>query len=82
MFENIETKWNKSLSGASVHGIQDKDAILRGTTYSKEKTDSFNESGVFKAMKTEDIIKMKSEVVVTKTPAEGFNDDFWSNLTK
>lgn len=82
MFENIETKWNKSLSGASVHGIQDKDAILRGTTYSKEKTDSFNESGVFKAMKTEDIIKINPEVVVTKTPAEGFNDDFWSNLTK
>ena len=49
---------------------------------SEEKTDSFNESGVFKAMKTEDIIKMNTEVVVTKTPAEGFNDDFWSNLTK
>jgi hypothetical protein len=82
MFENIETKWNKSLSGASVHGIQDKDAILRGTTYSKEKLDSMNEVGVFKSLKPEVNPVTNGEVVVTKTGGDGFNDDFWKELTK
>jgi hypothetical protein len=82
MFEDIEKKWSKSLSGASVHGIQDKDAILRGTTYTKEKANDFSESGLFKSVMPKADPKVNAEVVVTKTAAEGFNDNFWNDLVK
>lgn len=82
MFEDIESKWNRSLSGSSIHGIQDKDTILRGTTYSKEKKDSFNESGLFNAINKPEQ-KINPEITIKPVgQSDGFDTDFWNQLTK
>jgi hypothetical protein len=36
-----------------MHSLMDKESILRGTSYSKEKKDSFGESNIFSSLKTE-----------------------------
>jgi 5'-3' exonuclease len=81
MFENIERRWKATLSGATVHSLQEKDTILRGTTYTKEKATDFTESGIFKSVmpKAE---PTKGDVTITKTAGEGFDTSFWDNLTK
>jgi 5'-3' exonuclease len=79
MFESIERIWNKTLSASNVHSIMDKETILKGTTYSKEKKDSFGESNIFNSLKTE---TPKAEVKVTKETDSTFNGDFWDNIIK
>lgn len=79
MFESVERVWNKTLSATSVHMIMDKECILKGTTYSKEKKDSFGESNIFSTLKTE---TPKTEVKVTKENDANFNKDFWDNIIK
>jgi 5'-3' exonuclease len=77
MFDLVETSWNRTLSASNVHSIMDKEIILKGTTYTKEKKDSFSESGIFTALKNEET---KSEVTVTKETESNFNNDFWNNI--
>jgi 5'-3' exonuclease len=79
MFDSIEKIWNRTLSASNVHSIMDKETILKGTTYSKEKKDSFGESNIFNTLKTE---TPKSEVTVTKESDSTFNGDFWDNIIK
>jgi 5'-3' exonuclease len=79
MFDSIEKIWNRTLSASNVHSIMDKETILKGTTYSKEKKDSFGESNIFNTLKTE---APKNEVTVTKETDSTFNGDFWDNIIK
>jgi 5'-3' exonuclease len=79
MFESIESIWSKTLSATSVHMIMDKECILKGTSYSKEKKDSFGESNIFSSLKSE---TPKTEVKVTKETDSTFNGDFWDNIIK
>lgn len=79
MFENIELNWTKVLAATNVHSIMDKESILKGTTYSKEKKDSFGESNLFTNLKPE---TKPSEVKIVKETESTFNDNFWSNLIK
>jgi 5'-3' exonuclease len=76
MFESIE-KNTKSLSGNEVHSIMDKDKILLETTYTKEKRNGFNESGLFKS-----ISESTSDVKIIDKKESSFDDEFWNNLIK
>ena len=79
MFEQIEGKPSLSFSASELHSIMDKDKILKNTSYVKEKVDSFNESGIFKAsIKKEAPIK---EIKITENQ-NGFDDSFWKDLLK
>jgi gamma-glutamyl phosphate reductase len=80
MFESVENTYNRTLAASNLHTIMDKDSILRGTSYTKEKKDSFSESGIFKTLEKKE--EPKTEVVVKKETDETFDHDFWSNLTK
>jgi 5'-3' exonuclease len=76
MFSSIEAN-TKSLSGNEIHSIMDKDRILAGTTYTKEKRNEFNESGLFKS-----ISESTSDVKIIDKKESSFDDDFWNNLIK
>ena len=56
--------------------------ILSKTTYTKEKAESFNESGLFKTAMPKIDPKVKGEVVITSTPSKGFDDSFMKDLLK
>jgi 5'-3' exonuclease len=79
MFESIEKTNQSTLSSTNIYSIMDKDSILKMTSYSKEKKDSFVESGIFNSLSTE---KPKSEIVITEKKDSAFNDDFWNDLIK
>jgi 5'-3' exonuclease len=79
MFDSIESEWKKSLSASNVQSVMDKESILKGTTYSKEKKDSFAESNVFKVLKTEN---PESEVKIKKETDSSFDTNFWDSLIK
>jgi 5'-3' exonuclease len=76
MFSSIEGN-TKSLSGNEVHSIMDKEKILSGTTYKKEKRNEFNESGLFKP-----ISDSQNDVKIVDKKESSFDDDFWNNLIK
>ena len=76
MFENVE-KNTKSLSASEIHSILDKEKILLGTTYTKEKKTEFNESGLFKS-----ISESVSDVKIIDKKESSFDGDFWDNLIK
>jgi hypothetical protein len=76
MFESIENN-TKSLSGSEIHSILDKEKILQGTTYTKEKKTEFNESGLFKS-----ISESVSDVKIIDKKESSFDGDFWDNLIK
>jgi len=76
MFSSIEAN-TKSLSGTDVHSIMDKDKILNGTTYTKEKRNEFNESGLFKS-----ISDSTSDVKIIDKKESSFDEGFWNDLLK
>lgn len=76
MFSSIE-KNTKSLSSIEINSIMDKDKILHGTTYTKEKRNEFNESGLFKP-----ISDSNSDVKIIDKKESSFDDEFWNNLIK
>ena len=82
MFDAIENKTKFHLSGVELHNIMSKDMILSKTTYTKEKAESFNESGLFKTAMPKIDPKVKGEVVITSTPSKGFDDSFMKDLLK
>jgi len=77
MFESIESKYTKSLSASEIHSILDKEKILSGSSYTKEKKTQFNESGIFKP-----ISDSASDVKIIDKKESSFDNDFWSNLIK
>ena len=80
MFESIELTNNKHLSASELHKVMDKEAILSGTTYTKEKKTEFNESGLFKSLGVEDVAKPTVNVVTSES--DGFDKNFWDDLIK
>jgi hypothetical protein len=83
MFNHIEPNKLHAFSALELHSIMDKEKILVGTTYTKEKAESFNESSIFKAAMPKANEKAKSDVVITSTPSDkGFDDSFWKDLLK
>ena len=84
MFNQIEEKVSASLSGSKLHSVMDKDQILQSTTYEKEKSNSFNDSTIFKSAMPKSDPSVKSDVVITSTPekSSGFDDSFWNDLLK
>lgn len=78
MFQKIEEK-TATLSASEIHGILDKEQILKGTSYTKEKKTEFNESGLFNSIGVE---KPKSEVKINEAPKGSFDDGFWNDLLK
>lgn len=83
MLSQIEDKSKTSLSGSNLHAIMDKDQILKGTTYTKEKAE-FNDATVFRSAMPKEDPSVKGDVVITSTPKEnkGFDDSFWKDLLK
>ena len=79
MFESIEKTWKSTLSSTNIYSIMDKESILKGTTYSKEKKDSFAESGIFNALGKD---KVNPEVKVVEKKDTSFDDTFWNDLLK
>lgn len=80
MFENIESRYTKSLSGSELNSILNKDKILEGSSYSKEKKTEFNESGLFKS-----ISESSSDIKIIETKdikESSFDSGFWDNLMK
>jgi len=77
MFDSIEKSRTRSLSASDIHSILDKEKILAGTTYTKEKKTEFNESGLFKA-----ISDSSSETKIVDKKESSFDDQFWNNLIK
>jgi len=84
MFNQIEEKVSASLSGSKLHSVMDKDQILQSTTYEKEKSNSFNDSTIFKSAMPKSDPSVKSDVIITSTPekSSGFDDSFWNDLLK
>ena len=85
MFMTITPNKLHSFSAIELHTIMNKDKILEGTTYTKDKAESFNESGLFKAaMPKASAEKPVGEVIITSTPEtdKGFDDEFWKDLLK
>jgi len=82
MLNQIEERHSASLSGSGLHSIMDKDQILKGTTYSKEKAE-FNDSTIFRnTMPKSDPAKPVGEVKITSTGGSGFDDKMWADLLK
>ena len=83
MFEQIEERHSASLSGSGLHTIMDKDKILGGTTYSKDKAE-LTDSSIFRStMNTTNPTKSSNEVKITSTPtSSGFDDKMWADLLK
>ena len=79
MFECIEITNNRHLSASEIHQILDKEKILAGTTYTKEKKTEFNESGLFNSIGVE---KIKQEVKINEEPKGSFDEGFWNDLLK
>jgi 5'-3' exonuclease len=77
MFNKIEEK-TSSLSASEIHKILDKEMILSGTSYTKEKKTEFNESGLFNSIGVE---KTK-DVKINESPKGSFDDGFWNDLLK
>lgn len=77
MFNDIEPKAKKSLSASEIHSILNKDSILAGSSYTKEKKTEFNESGLFKP-----ISESTSDVKIVDTKESSFDEGFWNNLLK
>ena len=80
MFENIEARYTKSLSGSELNSILNKEKILEGSSYSKEKKTEFNESGLFKS-----ISESSSDIKIIETKdikESSFDSGFWDNLMK
>jgi 5'-3' exonuclease len=82
MFADITSKKLVSYSALELHNLMSKDAILEGTTYTKEKAESFNESSIFKSAMPKAEPKTDKGPIITDTTTEGFNDDFWKDLLK
>jgi 5'-3' exonuclease len=78
MFKKIEEK-TSTLSSQEIYGILDKDQILSGTTYTKEKKTEFNESGIFGSLGVE---KTNLDVKINESPKGSFDDGFWNDLLK
>jgi 5'-3' exonuclease len=83
MLEQIEERHAASLSGSGLHTIMDKDKILGGTTYSKDKAE-LTDSSIFRStMNTANPTKSSNEVKITSTPtSSGFDDKMWADLLK
>ena len=84
MLEQIEERHAASLSGSGLHSIMDKDQILKGTTYSKDKAE-LNDSSIFRStMNNSNPTKSDNGVVITSPPKDsnGFDDTMWANLLK
>jgi hypothetical protein len=79
MFECIDITNNRHLSASEIHQILDKEQILAGTTYTKEKKTEFNESGLFNSIGVE---KIKQEVKINEEPKGSFDEGFWNDLLK
>ena len=79
MFESIESTNNRHLSSSELHKVMDKESILSGTTYTKEKKTEFNESGLFKSLGVEE--EKKPTVTIT-SESDGFDKNFWDDLIK
>ena len=77
MFENIEAKYTKSLSASEINSILNKEKILEGSSYTKEKKTEFNESGLFKS-----ISENSSDVKIIDKKESSFDTGFWDNLMK
>lgn len=83
MFEHIESIPLSSFSAMALHSLMSKDKILEGTSYTKEKAESFNESGIFRSAMPKADPMVNKDVVITSTPAgDGFNPSFWEDLMK
>jgi hypothetical protein len=82
MFTHIEPNNLHAFSALELHSVMDKEKILAGTTYTKEKAESFNESSIFKTAMPKAETKNDKGPTITDTAAEGFNDDFWKDLLK
>ena len=77
MFDSIDSANKRALTAGDLHVILDKEKILLGTTYTKEKKTEFNESGLFKP-----ISESSSDVKVIEAKDSSFDDQFWNNLMK
>lgn len=77
MFDSIDSANKRALTAGDLHVILDKEKILLGTTYTKEKKTEFNESGLFKP-----ISESSSDVKVIEAKDSSFDDQFWNNLLK
>lgn len=82
MFTQISTNKLPSYSALELHNLMNKDRILEGTTYTKEKSESFNESTIFKSTIPKVEKKDEKGPTITDNHNEGFNDDFWKDLLK
>jgi 5'-3' exonuclease len=82
MFSHIEPNNLHAFSALELHSIMDKEKILAGTTYTKDKAESFSESSIFKTAMPKAEPKNDKGPIITDTAAEGFNDDFWKDLLK
>ena len=84
MFEQIEERHTASLSGSGLHTVMDKDKILSGTTYSKDKAE-LTDSSIFRStMNATTPTKSDNGVIITSTPKgdNGFDDKMWADLLK
>jgi hypothetical protein len=78
MFNKIEEK-TTTLSASDIHSILDKEQILKGTSYTKEKKTEFNESGLFNSLGVE---KTSIDVKINEAPKGSFDQGFWDDLMK
>ncbi len=76
MFSIIENN-TKSLSAKEIHSIINREKILTGTTYSKEKKTEFNESGLFRP-----ISSSEDDIKIIDKKESSFDEEFWNNLIK
>ena len=82
MFAEITPNKLPAFSAIELHNIMNKDKILEGTTYTKEKAESFSESSIFKSAMPKAEPKNDKGPIITDTAGEGFNDEFWKDLLK
>jgi hypothetical protein len=59
-----------------------KDKILEGTSYTNDKTESANESRIFKSIGTKPAATKPEVLIKADEENRGFDDTFWENLLK
>lgn len=77
MMDNVDKKLKRALSAIEIYDLMNKDKILEGTTYTKDKKTNFNESNLFKP-----ISASTSDVKIIEKKDASFNNSFWDDLIK
>ena len=82
MFNQVEEKYKKTLSGSDVHNIMNKDLILEETTYTSENSNSFSDSSIFRSsMKSTNKTETPNDIIIKKQEdSKGFDDSFLQGL--